>query len=104
MMNVLIQLLIGLAFYALVLEAQSPGNGPQNGGNFDAGGSDSVTSPPYPLKFLKSVPTPVVSTPLMSHTVNGKTIEYYELTVQPYEESVYPDLGNAHFVVYTYSK
>ena len=58
-------------------------------------------SPDYPWLFHHPVPVPHEAKPLFTEKVNGRTIHYFELTIEPFDVQVYPHLGPAHFVGYS---
>lgn len=47
------------------------------------------------------MPIPPVAQPNFTETINGKTIQYYEATIQPFQKQIYPNLGPANFVGYS---
>ncbi|GAB7338390.1 hypothetical protein MBLNU457_4685t1 [Dothideomycetes sp. NU457] len=61
--------------------------------------SIAASSPAYPL-FEYPLPIPPNASPLTTVDVNGNNIDFYEMTIEPYERQVYPNLGNSSFVGY----
>ncbi|KAK5126555.1 hypothetical protein LTR85_009489 [Meristemomyces frigidus] len=48
----------------------------------------------YPL------PIPTVAQPEFTETVDGRTVQFYSVSIEPYTKQVYPNLGPAHLVGY----
>ncbi|KAK3705112.1 hypothetical protein LTR37_013479 [Vermiconidia calcicola] len=73
------------------------------GGPTGFGGSGELlpTSPDYSQWiFEKPLPISPVKTPVHTVQVNGRTIQYYELTVEALQAQVYPNLDAANLVGY----
>ena len=58
-------------------------------------------SPDYPWLFEHPLPIPPEAKPLLTETINGRKIHYFELTIETFDVQVYPNLGPAHFVGYS---
>ena len=58
-------------------------------------------SPDYPWLFQNPLPIPKDAKPMYTERVDGRVIHYFELTIEPFEVQVYPNLGPAHFVGYS---
>jgi len=88
--------------------ATSPSRGasnpaPQHQGSYPNSGWTGARgqgSPPYPWIFDFPLPIPNIAKPLMVENVNGQNIEYYQSTIEPFVQQVYPDRGPAHLVGY----
>lgn len=97
-------LALGLAASAMVeASPQRPGPGsnrPLGRPNWRGAGK-SAGSPAYPWIFQNPLPIPTVAQPVFTEKINGKTIQYYETTIQPFQKQVYPNLGPANFVGYS---
>jgi hypothetical protein len=76
------------------------GGGPGGGGHGPGSGGGQI-SPSYDWVFEYPLPIPPVAQAKYSEKVNGVTIRYYELTLEDYEHSVYPNLGPAHLTAYS---
>jgi len=61
--------------------------------------SIAASSPAYPL-FEYPLPIPPSASPLTTVDVNGNNIDFYEMTIEPFEKQVYHNLGNSSFVGY----
>ncbi|KAI5211905.1 hypothetical protein AUEXF2481DRAFT_36948 [Aureobasidium subglaciale EXF-2481] len=57
-------------------------------------------SPRYDAIFQNSLPLAPIATPASSTNVNGQQIDFYEVTIEPFQKQVYPDLGPANLVGY----
>ncbi|KAI4721455.1 Cupredoxin [Aureobasidium sp. EXF-10727] len=57
-------------------------------------------SPTYSAIFQNPLPIAPIATPASSANVNGQQIDFYEVTVEPFQKQVYPDLGPANLVGY----
>ena len=77
----------------------SPGSEPLPGGSHGYEGTPQ--SPAYPWLFEHPLPIPSVAEPILTQQVNGRTIQYFQLTIQAFEQQIYPDLGAAHLVGYS---
>lgn len=64
------------------------------------GAGKSAGSPDYPWLFEHPLPIPEVAQPLFTETVNGIPIQYYETTIEPFQQQVYPNLGPANLIGY----
>lgn len=64
------------------------------------GAGKSAGSPDYPWLFEYPLPIPEVAQPLFTETVNGIPIQYYETTIEPFQQQVYPNLGPANLIGY----
>lgn len=98
--------LLGLAASAQLASAQRggppsgpPANVPARPPNF-VGGGQSAGSPTYNYIFQYPVPIPPIATPISTQTINGKTVQFFETTIQPFQQQVYPNLGPANLVGY----
>lgn len=60
----------------------------------------SAGSPDYPWLFEYPLPIPPVAQPSFTEVVNGVPIQYYETTIEPFQQQVYPNLGPANLVGY----
>lgn len=78
--------------------AQGP---PPPFGPGEPGYSVSPQSPAYPWLFEYPLPIAPVAQPLFSEEVNGRTIQYFELIIEAFEQQIYPNLGPAHLVGYS---
>lgn len=100
-------------FYSLLLGGasavpQGPGghhdhNGPghQGPGGGPRGSSGGQISPSYDWIFQYPLPIPPIAQPKYTEEVDGKTIRYYEMTIEAYDHEVYPGLGPAHLSAYS---
>ena len=68
--------------------------------NIDWDGSQPL-SPDYPWLFEHPLPIPHEAKPIYTERVDGRVIHYFEMTIEPFDVQVYPDLGPAHFVGYS---
>ncbi|THV72708.1 Cupredoxin [Aureobasidium pullulans] len=57
-------------------------------------------SPTYNEIFQNPLPLSPIATPASSANVNGQQIDFYEVTIEPFQKQVYPDLGPANLVGY----
>lgn len=64
------------------------------------GAGRSAGSPEYTWLFEYPLPIPEVAQPLFTETVNGIPIEYYETTIEPFQQQVYPNLSPANLIGY----
>ncbi|KAK4508628.1 hypothetical protein PRZ48_002367 [Zasmidium cellare] len=94
-------LALGLAASASLVEAspQRLGSKPLGRPNWRGAGK-SAGSPAYPWIFLKPLPVPAVAQPVFTENIDGRTIQYYETTIQPFQQQVYPNLGPANLIGY----
>ncbi|WPG97477.1 Hypothetical protein R9X50_00025300 [Acrodontium crateriforme] len=65
-----------------------------------SGRGQSAGSPAYNYMFEKPLPIPAIAQPSFETRVNGRTIQYFESTIEPLTLQIYPDLGPAHLVGY----
>nr|POE77559.1 bilirubin oxidase [Quercus suber] len=63
-------------------------------------GAGQSVSPAYNYIFQMPLPIPAVAQPQYTETKDGRTINYYSSTIQPFTSQVYPNLGPAHLVGY----
>ena len=82
----------------LVLHAAALPQGDLSNVNWD--GSQPL-SPDYPWLFENPLPIPHEAKPIYTERVDGRVIHYFEMTIEPFDVQVYPDLGPAHFVGYS---
>ncbi|KAI5244140.1 Cupredoxin [Aureobasidium subglaciale] len=57
-------------------------------------------SPKYNAIFQHPLPLAPIATPTSSTNVNGQQIDFYEVTIEPFQKQIYPDLGPANLVGY----
>lgn len=57
-------------------------------------------SPEYKWLYQYPLPIPDVAQPMFTEMVNGIPIEYYETTIEPFQQQVYPNLGPANLIGY----
>ena len=50
--------------------------------------------------FQYPLPIPPVATPEFTKDIDGRTIDFYSLTIEAFDKQVYPDLGPAHLTGY----
>ncbi|KAG9649253.1 hypothetical protein KCU69_g17262, partial [Aureobasidium melanogenum] len=55
-------------------------------------------SPTYSAIFQHPLPLAPIATPASSANVNGQQIDFYEVTIEPFQKQIYPDLGPANLV------
>ncbi|KAG9682249.1 Cupredoxin, partial [Aureobasidium melanogenum] len=55
-------------------------------------------SPTYSAIFQTPLPLAPIATPASSANVNGQQIDFYEVTIEPFQKQIYPDLGPANLV------
>ncbi|KAL3426021.1 bilirubin oxidase [Phlyctema vagabunda] len=65
-------------------------------------GDDEWLSPVYTNFYQSPLPIPPVKTPKYSYVnaTTGRVINYYEITISPFQQQVYPGLGPANLVGY----
>ncbi|EME88401.1 uncharacterized protein MYCFIDRAFT_48579 [Pseudocercospora fijiensis CIRAD86] len=98
----------GLAATSTLVEASPRRGGPPQGSHGGRplgmpnwrGQGKTAGSPSYPWIFENTLPIPAVAQPLFTETINGRTIQYYETTIEPFQQQVYPNLGKANLVGY----
>ena len=73
------------------------------GGGGDSGGTIPGPSPEYDWVFEYPLPIPPVAEAKTTVNIDGQSIKYYELTIESFEQQVYPNLGPAHKVGYSES-
>ena len=76
-----------------------PPGGPPSGGG-PPGGVVPGVSPSYDWVFEFPLPMPPVLEPKITTKYNNQTMKYYEITIEPFEHQVYPNLGPTHLVGY----
>ena len=59
-----------------------------------------MKSPAYPWVFENPLPIPPIAQPVSEETVNGRTVQYFEHTIEAFEYQIYPNLGPTHLVGY----
>jgi bilirubin oxidase len=109
---------LAVALAATGCAAQQRGNyGPQHGswgqpqggpnGGYSVPGQSgwrgqgqSAGSPEYKYMFEVPLPQGSVAMPIYTTEVNGVPIDYYEVTIEPFAQKIYPDLGPAYLVGY----
>lgn len=64
------------------------------------GQGHSAGSPTYDYMFEVPLPMGSIAQPKYTQTVNGIPIDYYEVTIESFEQQVYPNLGPAHLTGY----
>jgi hypothetical protein len=64
------------------------------------GSGRSAGSPEYTWLFENALPIPEVAQPLFTETVNGIPIQYFETTIEPFQQQIYPNLGPANLIGY----
>lgn len=47
-------------------------------------------------RFQYPLPIPQVAQPLFTETVDGRSVQFYENTIEPFTKQIYPNLGPAH--------
>jgi hypothetical protein len=57
-------------------------------------------SPKYEWIFQNVLPIAPIAQPIFTETIDGRTIQHYEATIEPFQKQVYPNLGPANFVGY----
>lgn len=57
-------------------------------------------SPPYTNLYSAPLPIAPIKEKVKSYTVGGRTIDYYEVDIKPFEQQVYPNLGKTRLVGY----
>lgn len=92
----------GLAALGAVVKASPQFGRPLGLPNFSGLGK-SAGSPTYNYIFQKELPIPQVAQPMFTENIDGRTIQYYETTVESFQQQVYPDLGPANLVGYSKS-
>lgn len=77
----------------------NPGGGPpgEEGPLFDI----KASSPPYTWLYEYPLPIPKIAQPIYTETVSGQKIEYFEITIEAFDQQIYPNLGPAHLVGYS---
>nr|POE86934.1 bilirubin oxidase [Quercus suber] len=63
-------------------------------------GAGQSVSPTYNYIFQMPLPIPAVAKPQYTETKDGRIINYYSSTIQPFTAQIYPNLGPAHLVGY----
>ena len=58
-------------------------------------------SPAYTWLYEYPLPVPPIAQPAYTEHVNGQTIQYFELTIEAFDQQVYPNLGPAHLIGYS---
>ncbi|KAK3674832.1 hypothetical protein LTR78_005176 [Recurvomyces mirabilis] len=64
------------------------------------GQGQSAGSPAYNYMFQNPLPIPAVAVPEFTETFNGRSVQFYTSTVEPFTKQVYPNLGPAHMTGY----
>ncbi|KAI7163252.1 Cupredoxin [Hortaea werneckii] len=65
------------------------------------GAGRSAGSPDYSDYLYQSpLPIPPVAQPDFTETVDGRQVEFYTMTIEPFTQQVYPNLGAAHLIGY----
>ena len=109
-------LFLGLAASTVTALPQRPGGGYSGGGKPGGGprggirgppaptgpwrGTGQSKSPAYNYLFQHPLPIPSLARPELSKTVNGRSVDFYSLTIEPFESQIYPDLGPVHLIGY----
>ncbi|KAM0718783.1 hypothetical protein Q7P37_005854 [Cladosporium fusiforme] len=57
-------------------------------------------SPPYTNLYSAPLPIAPIKEKVKSFTFEGRTIDYYEIDIKPFEQQVYPNLGKTRLVGY----
>ena len=64
------------------------------------GAGNSAGSPTYNYMYQYPLPIPSIATPEFEETVDGRNVQFYNVTIEPFTQQVYPNLGPAHLVGY----
>ncbi|KAK5110926.1 hypothetical protein LTR62_005464 [Meristemomyces frigidus] len=64
------------------------------------GQGQSAGSPAYNYMFQEPLPIPEVAVPEFTENINGRPVQFYTSTVEPFTKQVYPNLGPAHMTGY----
>ncbi|KAK4988246.1 hypothetical protein LTR50_004072 [Elasticomyces elasticus] len=65
--------------------------------------AQSASSPPYNYMYQFPVPVPPIAAPAFTEVIDGIPRNYYEMTVEPFQKTVFPNLGPANLVGYNAS-
>ena len=64
------------------------------------GSGKSAGSPAYNYMYQKPLPIPSIAVPDFEETVDGRTVQFYSTTIEPFTAQVYPNLGPVHLTGY----
>ena len=64
------------------------------------GAGKSAGSPAYNYMYQYPLPIPPVAVPEFEETVDGRTVQFYSTTIEPFTAQIYPNLGPAHLTGY----
>ncbi|KAK5708626.1 hypothetical protein LTR17_020516 [Elasticomyces elasticus] len=64
------------------------------------GAGKSAGSPAYNYMYQNPLPIPAVAVPDFTEVFDGRTVQFYTCTIEPFTKQVYPNLGPAHMTGY----
>ncbi|KAK5767356.1 hypothetical protein LTS12_002509 [Elasticomyces elasticus] len=64
------------------------------------GSGQSAGSPAYNYMYQNPLPIPAVAVPDFTDVFDGRTVQFYTCTIEPFTKQVYPNLGPAHMTGY----
>ncbi|KAK3720181.1 hypothetical protein LTR37_004005 [Vermiconidia calcicola] len=80
------------------LDGQPPTGPPIHSGPW-RGEGQTAGSPPLAL-FENKLPIPAIAKPEFSEEIDGRTVDFYSMTIENFDKQIYPDLNPSHMVGY----